>query len=81
MNDEKVVRIPISPKQRRMNEHGNGYVECEVSSRWLQFQEYNEDLGLVHVDVMTLGENNKERKLCELFIKRDELLKVLNFKK
>lgn len=37
MEKNKVVRIPISHKQRQLNKHGEGYVPCEVSSRWLQF--------------------------------------------
>ncbi len=30
------------------------------------------------IDVMTLGSEDKERKLCELVLDRKELLKLLN---
>lgn len=81
MEEEKVIRIPISSRQRRVNERGSGYVECEVTSRWLQFHGINEELGLIPVDVMTEGENGKDRKLCELVLRRDDLLRALNVEK
>ncbi len=37
MSDKKVVRFPMSRQQRVRNHMGKGYVPCEVSIRWLQF--------------------------------------------
>ncbi|MDM5188582.1 hypothetical protein QUF99_15035 [Bacillus sp. DX4.1] len=79
--EEKVIRIPISRKQRRINERGEGYVECEVSNRWLQFHDIVEDLELIPVDVMTENIDGKERKLCELILKKEDILRALNLYK
>lgn len=79
--DKKIVRIPISRKQRRINERGEGYVECEVSNRWLQFHGIVEDLALIPVDVMTENEDGKEIKLCELILKKEDILRALNLDK
>ncbi|HFK1761298.1 hypothetical protein [Bacillus cereus] len=81
MAEEKVIRIPISSRQRRVNERGAGYVECEVTSRWLQFHGGHEELDLIPVDVMTEDKNGKDRKICELVLRKEDLLKAINIEK
>lgn len=58
MDNEKIIKIPISYEQRKINENENGYVPCQISSRWLQFGEESSLLQggeFISVDVMTLG--------------------------
>lgn len=76
--DDKVVRIPISYAQRKRNEFGNGYVPCEVSDRWLQFPTEVDSERYIPVDVMTQGANDKYKKICELILSKEDLLRALN---
>jgi len=63
-----------------------GRVDCQVSGRWLQFPPSASEIGkggggthaLMIVDVMTMDANDKERKLCELALAREDLLLILN---
>ena len=32
----------------------------------------------LHLDIMTVGTNERERKLCELIVDKQQLLKMLN---
>jgi hypothetical protein len=57
-------------------------VSCYVSGRWLQFTggahyESMEKDDLVALDVMTLDQNDRPRKLCELVLYRGDLLRAL----
>lgn len=76
----KITRIPITHKQRDINLHDFGYVPCEVSGRYLQFDEtYCKDNNLVFVDVMTTDTNSDSpRKICQLCLDIDLLKKVIN---
>ncbi|MDP1419219.1 hypothetical protein Q8G35_12435 [Peribacillus simplex] len=76
-DDNKLIKIPITNAQRKINEYGNGYVPCEVTERWLQFSENGSSNGLVEVNVMTLGANDKPRKVCELVLTKENILRAL----
>lgn len=72
--EEKIIEMPISYKERDYNLHGVGYVPCNVSGRWLQFNKtYISKLGLVSVNVMTLGKDNHPKKICELVLNINDL--------
>lgn len=75
--DKKVIRIPISYDQRMKNQKGIGYIPCEVSGRYLMFNNYVESNGLITMNVMT---NNGEvdRKLCEMVLHFDDLVKLVS---
>lgn len=77
-HNEKVVRIPITYSQRKINEMGEGYVPCEVSGRWLQFPDNVSDLRWIPVDVMTIGSDSTARKICELVIGKEDILRAIN---
>ncbi|WP_163581128.1 hypothetical protein [Gracilibacillus saliphilus] len=78
MSDKKIIKIPISYDQRKINEYGDGYVPCLVSERWLQFPETANNENNIIVDVMTQTEGNKPRKLCELILSRNDLLRAID---
>lgn len=72
--DKKVIRIPISRKERNYNLHETGYVPCYVTDRWLQFDDtYDSNTGLVFADVMTLDSNENPKKICNLCLNINEL--------
>jgi hypothetical protein len=55
-------------------------VSCQVNERWLQFPETAHPLqggDFMMIDVMTLGSDEKERKLCELVLTKQDLLKMI----
>lgn len=56
-------------------------VPCEVSRRSLQFSSKGSqrlNLGeIIELDVMTISEEDVERKICSLYITREKLLAVL----
>lgn len=76
MTEDKIVRIPITQMQRKLNEYGDGYVPCEVSERWLQFSKYSSENGLIPVQVMTKGKNG-DSLICELILKEHDILRAL----
>jgi hypothetical protein len=71
---EKLIRIPISYKQRKINEYGEGYVPCEVSERWIQFPDEISDERYIPISIMTTGSKQENRKICELVVSMDDLL-------
>lgn len=77
---DKVTRIPITHKQRDINLHGPGYVPCEITGRYLQFDKnYCKDNNLVFVDVMTVDTASDDpRKLCQLCLDIELLKKVID---
>ncbi|AUN11581.1 hypothetical protein [Clostridium botulinum] len=80
MDNEKVIKIPISYSQRKINEMGNGYVPCEVSERWLQFD--NESISLrsgefIGVNVMTLGSDEQAKKICSVILNIEDIKRAL----
>lgn len=77
-NENNLVRIPITFKQRKINEYGKGYVPCEVSERWLQFPDEISDERYIGVDVMTNGSDNNPKKLCELVVSKEDLIRAIN---
>ena len=53
---------------------------CQVSERWLQFPKTAtalHDGDFMIVDVMTMGSDEKERKLCELVLTKQDLMRML----
>jgi hypothetical protein len=56
-------------------------VPCHVSERWLRFVEREQyevmDEDLIHLDVMTLDDDDEPYKLCELIIARGDLLRAV----
>lgn len=75
---DKVIRIPITYKQRKRNEMGKGYVPCEVSERWLQFPDNVSDYRWITVDVMTMGSDDKPKKICDLIFGKEDIIKAIN---
>ena len=76
-----IQKFPITYMQRRKNERGKTSVSCQVSDRWLKFSEKSTRLEggeFISLDVMTLGSDEKEKKICELVITREELLEALS---
>ncbi|MCX7988889.1 MAG: hypothetical protein N2647_05545 [Thermodesulfovibrio sp.] len=75
---EKIVKFPyISAKQRIINSNGEGCVPCEVSQRWLQFPKTS-DSRFIKIDVMTVNMKEKDRKICELVITKEDLMRAIN---
>ena len=80
MND-KVVRFPGRPADRKRRDSNRGILRCEVSGRWLQFPDASDkfsDMEYLHLDIMTLGTDEQKRKLCELVLDKQQLLKMLS---
>lgn len=81
-NKDKVSRIPISWYTRLKNELGKGTVPCMVSGRWLQFPSesggFFEEGEYIVLNVMTTDANDKDRKLCELVVTREDILDAIN---
>lgn len=76
--DKKVIKIPITHDERKINEFGNGYVPCQVSGRWLQFPDTATDDRWIFVDVMTMSEDKKPRKLCEMVLSKEDIMRAIN---
>ena len=78
---DNIRRFPRPTANRRRLDLNAGVVRCEVSSRWLQFPDTAtafSDGTLMSIDVMTLGEDDQPRKLCELVLSKEDLIAMLD---
>lgn len=78
---KKTTYIPGISSKRKMVDARRGKLSCEVSSRWIQFPDSSiksEDIDYLKIDVMTIGSDEKDKKICELILDRDLLNKILN---
>jgi len=77
---DKVIPFHSLGQRELREDRRKRRIRCEVSPRWLQLSEQidrYEDRDYMHVYVMTLDSNEKERKLCELILDPQELAKVI----
>lgn len=75
---DKIVKLPISSDQRKINKKGEGCVPCQTSGRWLNFDDHvTPDLNFIFVDVMS--ESN--HKICQLCLKIDDIERALKIAK
>ncbi len=82
MDKNKVIKFPIGYWQRMKNQMGKGFVPCMVSDRWIQFPKRSggnfSDGEFIEISVMTLGHSGKPKKLCDLVITREDLIRATN---
>ncbi len=77
---KNIVRFPRRSGDRKRLEVKDGRLSCEVSERWIKFPSASDkfdDIEYLSLDVMTRGSNEKDRKVCELIIDKQQLLKML----
>ena len=74
----ELVKFP-GAYARLKRELGARMVSCEISSRWLEFPEVDKAStgDFVFVAVMTLDQEERPRKLCELCLKPDDIASAL----
>lgn len=76
-----IIKFPITFTQRQKNQRGKTSVSCQVSDRWLKFSEESTKLNggeFIFLEVMTIGKDEKEKKICELVVTREEILEALS---
>lgn len=81
MMPDKIIKLPISYSQRKANIKGEGYVPCEISGRYLLLEKISlvKDREFILIDVMTENsDKTQDRKLCQLIVNKNDLLKALN---
>ncbi len=81
MSKDNIIGMPIKTSQIIKNKRGNISVDCIVTDRWLKFSNSSAmfDCGEVYtVDVMTTNVDGIDKKICQLIIKKDELINVIN---
>ena len=77
---KNIIQFPRRSEDRKRRKAKKGILECEVSNRWIQFPKASDkfsDMEYLHLDIMTLDSNEKDRKLCELIIDKEQLLSML----
>lgn len=75
----RIVRFPDRGRRKRDNRRRH-IVPCEMSTRWLQFAKQidrHADMSYLHIDIMTLSQAEKPRKLCDFVLDADELKTLL----
>ncbi len=84
MSNDKIKRFPYSKDRTRRLNTRKRIIPCQVSGRWLKFPKKVHIItggGFLSVDVMTTTENSnletKDRKLCELVLLKEDLVKML----
>jgi len=78
--NKNIIRFPRRSNDRKRLEAQKGKLSCEVSERWIKFPSASdkfEDIEYLSIDVMTRGSNDKDRKLCEIILDKQQLLKML----
>ncbi len=73
--------MALDSRKRWRLKHGDFAVPCIVSGRWLEFSQdgsgWSPEGEAITLSVMTDGSDDQPRKLCELIVARDELVRVL----
>jgi len=68
-------------KRRKKDDHKNKILRCGLSERWIQLPPVTEltgdNIDWMHLDVMTNGNNDKPRKLCQMMVNRTELIELI----
>lgn len=80
MDKDKIVSLPNRYERKKRIDASKRELRCEVSERWIKFPDASTkhfDMDYLTLEVMTLGANEKERKLCEIIVDRDLLEKIL----
>jgi len=83
MSKDKIIKFPITQSQRRKNMNGPLVVECEISGRQMKFHKNSKLLQggeFITVDIMAMPieDNIKSKKLCQLIVTKEDLLKAIN---
>jgi hypothetical protein len=80
MADDKIIQFPTKSKERRKNRLGKRAVPCLISDRWLQFAKDVHPLkdgDYVFLDVMTRANGEKERKICQLCVSKQDVIAAI----
>lgn len=82
MNRKNLIKFPMTQMERIKNQRGKGYVPCMVSERWIQFPKESgshfDDGEYIAISIMTYGSDDKDKKICDLVITREDILKAIN---
>jgi hypothetical protein len=76
-----VIQFPVSYSKQYKNRLGKQAVPCQVSDRWLRFNETSTVAPageFLVLDVMTGSVDTGSRKLCQVVFTRDALLEALS---
>jgi hypothetical protein len=77
---DKIKHFPRGVERRDRLNVRKYRVPCQVSDRWLQFPQTAAALSsgdFMTIDVMTLGGDEKERKICELVLTKQDLIRMI----
>ncbi|MBU7320544.1 hypothetical protein [Paenibacillus oleatilyticus] len=74
--DNNVVSFPIGFYQMKKNELGERFLPCEVSGRWMEIVGGSRDNKFIIANVMTLGSDDEERKICELILHTKDIINL-----
>jgi hypothetical protein len=78
----KLIRLPVTRERKKRNMFGPYYVPCMVSSRYMLFPNksgghFNEG-EYIDLSIMTETDDGKSKKLCELIVTREDILRAIN---
>lgn len=83
MND-KIIKFPITYSKRKKNKLGPLTLACEVSGRLVKFHDKSSNCKggeFIYLEVFPEKDpdnpNKKQRRICELVLTREDLLKAL----
>jgi hypothetical protein len=78
----KIIRLPITRERKKRNIFGPFYVPCIVSSRYILFPKKSgghfREGEYIDISIMTETDGGKTRKLCQLIVTREDLLRAIN---
>ena len=78
---DKIIKFPRRSHDRIRRDQSQGVLRCVISERWLQFPKASyrhPDMEYLELDVMTLGADEKPRKICSITVDKERLLEMLN---
>lgn len=78
---DNVIYGGFRAMRRAKEDRENRILRCEVSERWIQLPAATDltadNIDYMCLDVMTMGRNDRPRKICELIVNRSFLLEIL----
>lgn len=76
-----ITKFPNHQERRNRRNLKNMIAKCQVSGRWLKFPEKASEVGgkgFIVIDVMTYGNGDEPRKICELILIKEDLIEILD---
>lgn len=78
---DNIIKFMSKKEKQAVQIAGDRYVECGYSPRWLKFQEDDARCfphqSSIKISVMTINNDDQIRKICDMSLLKEDLLRAI----